>query len=393
VTSWYGITNMQTTETITETQTASYRTIHDILRITPRWPDPKSCCGVLFCVFDNKDKCWEAINGVRSTYNDSLRSAIDEILDDEEDRLGLDTRYRPFFCHSIYMVGRKQKRSNPVIFFCCEDASLRIKACDVVKASAIMRDHAAIRLGHASFPPEFNAPPRFAAEAQARMDLTDDELLSKAIRWVKSPRKWAISLPTVGKERRSTTEMRPTSRYSSNSLANIVTPSETVHSRRNSRNSSLTVVSTGYEESEPKSDTTAEKVQQVPSIIEPPLVGQHPSTLLPTTMEVVKEAGDTFYRLFYSSYPMKSLCGVQVTARRRTQYETRPDRSWRSEENIKMTIGGAILIDGDLYGLTAAHGFLKDYMPVLGNSRLVQSVEYDRDSGVSLEDCEYFQPP
>jgi hypothetical protein len=353
------------TGTITETQTASYRTIHDILRITPRWPDPKSCCGVLFCVFDNKDKCWEAINGVRSTYNDSLRSAIDEILDDEEDRLGLDTRYRPFFCHSIYMVGRKQKRSNPVIFFCCEDASLRIKARDVVKASAIMRDHAAIRLGHASFPPEFNAPPRFAAEAQARMDLKDDEL------------------PLQSAGRLSSTDIRE----GMPSLPTLVSPLELVAP---SRNLPSIVVSTGSEQSEAKSDTTAEKVQQIPSIIRPSLVRLYPSTFLSTTMEDAKEAGDTFSRLLYSSYPMKSLCGVQVTARRRIQYETRPDRSWRSEEDIKMTIGGVILIDGDLYGLTTAHGFLKDYMPVLGNARLVRSVEYDGDSGVSLEDCEYF---
>jgi len=320
------------------------------------------------------------------------------------------------------MVGRKQKRSNPVIFFCCEDASLRIKARDVVKASGIMRDHAAIRLGHASFPPEFNAPPRFAAEAQARMDLKDDDfprpssglLLSpdirkgsptlptfvspsRTIRSGKSSRKWAIPpipLPTVDDmERRSTLEVPPTSRYSSNSLTNTIMPSEAVYSRMISRALPFPVVSTGSEESEPKSDTTAEKVQQVPSIVEPSLVGQHPSTFLSTTKEDVKQAGDTIFRLLYLSYPMKSLCGVQVTARRRTQYETRPDTSWRPEEDIKMTIGGAILIDGDLYGLTAAHGFLNDYMPTLGSSRLVRSVEYDGDSGISSEDCEYFRPP
>ena len=110
-------------------------------------------------------------------------------------------------------------------------------------------------------------------------------------------------------------------------------------------------------------------------------------------MEDVKQAGDTFSRLFYSSYPMKNLCGVQVTARGKTQYETRPDGSWRPEEDIKMTIGGAILLNGNIYGLTAAHGFLKDFLPAQGNSRLVRSVEYDGDSGVSFEDCEYFQPP
>ena len=284
---------------VTETQTVSYRTIHGILRFTPRWPDPKSCCGVLFCVFDNKDKCWEAINGVRSTYNDSLRSAIDVILDDEEDRLGLDIRYRPFFCHSIYMVGPKQKRSNPVIFFCCEDASLRTKARDVVKASGIMRNHAAIRLGHASFPPELNAPPHFAAEAQGRMDLKGDELPLQSAGRLSSPdiREDIPSLPTsassfqrmmsgkssrlpevlyrpprrrVHRKRRTTLEVPPTSRYSSNRLASTITPSETVFSQRNSRSSPLTVVSTGSEESEPKSDTTAKKAQQVPSIIEPP---------------------------------------------------------------------------------------------------------------------------
>lgn len=208
---------MQTMGTITETQTASYRTVHDILRFAPRWPDPKSCCGVLFCIFDNKDKCWEATNGVRSTYNDSLRSAIDEILDDEEDRLSQDARYRPFFCHSIYMVGRKQKRSNPVIFFCCEDASLRIKARDVVRASAIMRNHAAIRLGHTSFPPEFNAPPRFAAEAQARMILKDDKLpLQSAGRHSSPDIRMSIAYFCVAFTEYQTTHPRSASNYLSN---------------------------------------------------------------------------------------------------------------------------------------------------------------------------------
>jgi hypothetical protein len=60
---------------------------------------------------------------------------------------------------------------------------------------------------------------------------------------------------------------------------------------------------------------------------------------------------------------------------------------------MKMTIGGAILLDGKIYGLTAAHGFVKDLLPAQGNSCLVRSVEYDGDSGVGFEDCEYFQQP
>jgi hypothetical protein len=348
----------------------------DILRFAPRWPDPKSCCGVLFCVFDNKDKCWDATNGVRSTYNDNLRSAIDEILDDEEDCLGQDARYRPFFCHSIYMVGRKQKRSKPVIFFCCEDASLRIKARDVVRASAIMRNHAAIRLGHTSFPPEFNAPPRFAAGRPTSMLLKDDKHPLQStpnIMWLRG---------RLGKSQR-TGDILPNP------------PSETDDPRRNRLRWNLPkpsmVVSTDSEEAEPKSDSMAKKIQQVPSIQEPPLVQQHPSTFLSTTQEGRREAGDFFLTLIYANYPMESLCGVQVTARGRTLYETRPDRTRRPEEEIKMTIGGAILLDGNIYGLTAAHGFVEDHLSAQGSSCLVRSVEYDGDSGVGFEDCEYFQ--
>ena len=58
-----------------------------------------------------------------------------------------------------------------------------------------------------------------------------------------------------------------------------------------------------------------------------------------------------------------------------------------------MTIGGAILLDENIYGFTAAHGLVKDDLPAQGNSCLVRSVEYDGDSGVGFEDCEYFQSP
>ena len=64
------------------------------------------------------------------------------------------------------MVGRKKRKSNPVIFFCCDDVSTRVKARDAVKSSAIMKDYPAIRLGHVPFAPESKARPVFLTRTE-----------------------------------------------------------------------------------------------------------------------------------------------------------------------------------------------------------------------------------
>jgi hypothetical protein len=249
----------------------------------------------LFCIFENKDKCWEATNGVRTTYNDSLRSAIDEILDDMEDLLGQDARYRPFFCHSIYMVGRKEKRSNPVIFFCCEDASLRIKARDVVRASPIMRSYSSIRLGHASFPPELNAPPGFAAHVRAVMDLENDSNTSPDIR------EGIPSLPTelmgsgLSRPENSARKIKGLSTTNADMLTLRSMLASKLSSHRQTSSGSSTasntsvnqgmsspviMISSDREESDPESEFEVDKAQ------EPPL------SVLSKTKEDRKEGGD-----------------------------------------------------------------------------------------------------
>jgi hypothetical protein len=141
---------------------ASYRTIADRLHLGTRLDDPKTCCGVLYCTFANGDHCWEATGEVQRIYNCSLSSRINEILEDTEDFWAQSARCRVFFCHSVYMVGREKEKSNPVIFFCCENGSLRMKARDVIKANLNMSEYPAFRLGHTPLPPEFTARPRFA---------------------------------------------------------------------------------------------------------------------------------------------------------------------------------------------------------------------------------------
>jgi hypothetical protein len=55
-----------------------------------------------------------------------------------------------------------------------------------------------------------------------------------------------------------------------------------------------------------------------------------------------------------------------------------------------MTVGVAILLDGKIYGLTAAHGLLEGYQHPEDKGQLVRFVEYDGDSGDSFEGCESF---
>jgi hypothetical protein len=388
---------MQAMATITETQRASYRTVPDILRLVPRWPDPRSCCGVLFCVFENKDKCWEATNGVRSTYNDSLRSAIDEILDDTEDLLGQDARYRPFFCHSIYMVGRKEKRSNPVIFFCCEDAPLRIKARDVVKTSAIMRNYPAIRLGHASFPPEFNAPPRFAAQVQAIMDFENDSSISPDIREgipslpAELMRSALVPLGGQSRQRKGLSPKnadRPKRRFilasHRSSDKPTISGSSTISdtSVNQGLSSPAIAISPDPQETDPELASVVDEVQE-------PLL-----TVLSKTKDGREEGGDDFSRLVYWSRWALGLCGARIIVdggRLNTMgFNATPDGAILRYEGIKMTVGVVILLDGKIYGVTAAHGLLEGYQPPEDKGKLVRSVDYDGESSESFEGCEYF---
>jgi hypothetical protein len=313
---------MQAMATITETQSASYRTLPDFLWLVPRWPDAESCCGVLLCVFDNKDKCWEATNGVRSAYNDSLRSAIDEILDDTEDHLGQDARYRPFLCHSIYMVGRKKKRSNPVIFFCCEDAPLRVKARDVIKANSVTRSYPAIRLGHTSFPPELNAPPRFVTGRSSHIHLGSAGL--------KTSLDIRDAIPSPPKELEGIMNLRSI-------------------------------------------DKTKVSLRQ----------NNHPLALssLPRITEYrIVEAGSGSGRQVFYKPGKRNLCAVKVYVNEAIPYE----------RGIAATVGGAIVLNGKIYGLTAAHGLLEGFQGPEAQRNMVRSVEYDGDSVSSFEHCECF---
>ena len=306
--------------TITKTQSAKYR--RPPLWLISQWPDAESCCGVLLCVFDNKDKCWEATNGVRSAYNDSLRSAIDEILDDNEDHLGEDARYRPFFCHSIYMVGRKKKRSNPVIFFCCEDAPLRVKARDVIKANAVTRRYPAIRLGHTSFPPELNAPPRFV-----------------------------------------TTRLSP------------------MHLGSAGHKTSLDI-----SDSIPSPPDELERIMSLRSI-DKTKVSLRPNSLPLALLSLLRitehrkiEEGRGSGRQVYYRPGKRNLCAVKVLLDEATPFE----------RGFTATVGGAIVLNGKIYGLTAAHGLVESFQRPEAQSNMVRSVEYDGDSASNSEYCECF---
>ncbi|PMD57814.1 uncharacterized protein K444DRAFT_691203 [Hyaloscypha bicolor E] len=323
---------MQAMATITETQSASYRT----LRLVPRWPDAESCCGVLLCVFDNKDNCWEATSGVRSVYNNSLRSAIDEILDDNEDHLGQDARYRPFFCHSIYMVGRKKKRSNPVIFFCCEDAPLRVKARDVIKANSVTRSYPAIRLGHTSFPPELNAPPRFVTGrlSHPRLGSAGLSISPDILDAIPSPPK-----------------------ISPDTLDAIPSPLKNLGGIMSLRRIDKTKVSLRQ----------SNILLDLPSL---PRITEH---------RIVEEGSGSGRQVFYKP-GKQNLCAVKVYVDDVIQYE----------RDITATVGGAILLNGKIYGLTAAHGLLEGFQRSEAQRNMVRSVEYDGDSASSFEHCECF---
>jgi hypothetical protein len=327
--------------TITKTQSANYRRLP--LWLISRWPDAESCCGVLLCVFDNKDKCWEATNGVRSAYNDSLRSAIDEILDDNEDHLGEDARYRPFFCHSIYMVGRKKKRSNPVIFFCCEDSPLRVKARDVIKANSVTRRYPAIRLGHTSFPPELNAPPRFVTTRVSHMHLGSAGL--------KTSLNISDSIPSPPDELERIMSLR--SRPSLPDEPDWDEPVRTI----NWRSIDKTKVSL-----RPKS------VQL--DLLSRPRITEH---------RIREEGGGSGRRVFYKP-GKRNLCAVKVFLDEATPFE----------RGITATVGGAIVLNGKTYGLTAAHGLVESFQRPDSQSNVVRSVEYDGDSANSFEHCECF---
>jgi hypothetical protein len=313
---------MQAMATITETQNASYRTLPDFLWLVPRWPDAESCCGVLLCVFDNKDKCWEATNGVRSTYNDSLRSAIDEILDDTEDHLGQDARYRPFFCHGIYMVGRKKKRSNPVIFFCCEDVPLRVKARNVIKVNSVTRSYPAIRLGHTSFPPELNAPPRFVRGKSSHIRLGSAGLktLPDIRDAIPSPPKALGAIMSL----RSIDKTKVSLRQNNLPLALLSLPRITEHR--------------------------------------------------------IIEGGSRSGRQVFYKPGKRNLCAVKVYVD-----EVRPH-----ERDITATVGGAIVLNEKIYGLTVAHGLLESFQRPEAQSNIIRSVEYDGDRANSFEHCECF---
>ncbi|PMD31781.1 hypothetical protein L207DRAFT_640596 [Hyaloscypha variabilis F] len=152
----------QAIATTKEKQKASYRTLSDILHLGPRLADPKSCCGELYCTFGNGDNCWEATNEVQRIYNVSMRCRIDEILKDTQEFWAQSAKCTHFFCHSIYMVGSEKEKSKPVIFFCCKNASLRIKARNAVKEHLDMSEYPSFRFGHAPVPPGPTTPLRLA---------------------------------------------------------------------------------------------------------------------------------------------------------------------------------------------------------------------------------------
>jgi hypothetical protein len=360
--------------TITKTQSANYRTLP--LWLISRWPDAESCCGVLLCVFDNKDKCWEATNGVRSVYNDSLRSAIDEILDDNEDHLGKDARYRPFFCHSIYMVGRKKKWSNPVIFFCCEDAPLRVKARDVIKANSVTRSYPAIRLGHTSFPPELNAPPRFVTGRVSHMHLGSAGL--KTSLYIRD------AIPSPPEEPGRMTSLRSIpSLPDEPSWGAIPSPPEEPWRMKSLRS----IPSLPSLPDEPVWDAIPSPPEEPWRSIDKTKVSLRPKSLpldllsRPrfTEHRIREEGGGSGRQVFYKP-GKRNLCAVKVFLDEATPFE----------RGITATVGGAIVLNGKPYGLTAAHGLVESFQRPEAQSNVVRSVEYDGDSANSFEHCECF---
>lgn len=145
---------------MTESPIASYRTVASILRLDTRWPDPEPCCGRFYCKLKERDNCWEATGEVQSIYLDHLIDPINDVTSDVLENLGRNLSYRPIFSHNIYMVGQEKRKSNPIIFFCCEDESARTKARNIVTSSCeILKKYPGIRLGDMSFAPECNATP------------------------------------------------------------------------------------------------------------------------------------------------------------------------------------------------------------------------------------------
>lgn len=154
---------------MTEPPEASYRTVGSILRLDTCWPDPEPCCGRFYCKLKERDKCWEATGEVQIVYLNHFIGPINDITFDIQENLGKNLSYRPIFSHNIYMVGQKKRKSNPIIFFCCEEESARTRARNIVASSCeiskILKKYPAIHLGDMSFAPECSATPDIPARS------------------------------------------------------------------------------------------------------------------------------------------------------------------------------------------------------------------------------------
>jgi hypothetical protein len=92
------------------------------------------------------------------------------------------------------------------------------------------------------------------------------------------------------------------------------------------------------------------------------------------------EEGRGSGRQVYYRPGKRNLCAVKVLLDEATPFE----------RGFTATVGGAFVLSGKIYGLTAAHGLVENFQRPEAQSNMVRSVEYDGDSASSSEYCECF---
>lgn len=155
-----GAKKATTTEEIKATTETQYKAETENMRLPtlglrrPKWPDAKSSCGPEIPTTRlGRNRAWWAEGPAFKKFSRDIHPEIETILKN----IGFQDDYISIH---VYMIGKTEQTSSPIIFVCCADPSVARQAKELLRSSPVIHHNHAFALGSIDFPLEQLIPGR-----------------------------------------------------------------------------------------------------------------------------------------------------------------------------------------------------------------------------------------